>query len=279
MYGRYCATCHGKDGAGKGPTARFLKVKPRDLTTGEYRWRTTPTGSLPTDADIVRTIERGAPGTSMPAWKRKLPEADILAVTQYIKTFSPRFEEDEAADPEDLEPPIEMPKTVPVLDAASARRGKQLYALMQCWSCHGVDGAGDGPSADTLKDSKDQPIEAYDFTTGQYRSGGTPLDIYRTFTTGENGTPMPSYDEALMVGRESFADLKPHEAVLGPQQMQELRAYIQTLPTSDEIDELSEDQLKDVAAARRWDLVAYMLSLSEGNSFWRWMTQDPYVTR
>ena len=172
-----------------------------------------------------------------------------------------------------------MPTAVPNLDAAAAQRGKQLYALMQCSSCHGVDGEGDGPSADTLEDSSGEPIEAYDFTQGRFRSGGSPIDTYRTFTTGVTGTPMPSYDEALMVGRDSFADLKPFEAALDAEQMEQLRAYIQTLPTSDEMDGLPDEELQTIAAARRWDLVAYVQSLSAGNSVWRWMTQDRTKTK
>jgi mono/diheme cytochrome c family protein len=32
LYRDYCSTCHGKDGKGNGPTARWLKVAPPDLT-------------------------------------------------------------------------------------------------------------------------------------------------------------------------------------------------------------------------------------------------------
>jgi len=33
MYANYCASCHGLDGSGHGPTAKVLKFPPPDLTT------------------------------------------------------------------------------------------------------------------------------------------------------------------------------------------------------------------------------------------------------
>ncbi|MFQ5827006.1 MAG: ethylbenzene dehydrogenase-related protein, partial [Dehalococcoidia bacterium] len=55
-------------------------------------------------------------------------------------------------------------------------------------------GRGDGPSASTLTDDWGFPIKATNLTQGwKFRGGSSPRDIYRTFTTGLNGTPMPSY--------------------------------------------------------------------------------------
>ena len=64
-----CAACHGVNGDGKGYGAPFLFPKPRDFTTGVYKIRTTPSGSLPRSSDIYRTITRGVSGTAMPALK------------------------------------------------------------------------------------------------------------------------------------------------------------------------------------------------------------------
>ena len=36
-----------------------------------------------------------------------------------------------------------------------------------------------------------------DLTAGQFKSGPTVEDIYRTMTTGLSGTPMPSYRDAF----------------------------------------------------------------------------------
>jgi cytochrome c oxidase cbb3-type subunit I/II len=75
-----CSGCHGAYGNGrttadaKGSTNfnvayHFLNPQPRDFTTGAFKSRTTPSGALPTDEDIFRTISRGVrKGQVMPAW-------------------------------------------------------------------------------------------------------------------------------------------------------------------------------------------------------------------
>ncbi len=67
---------------GKGPQAHKLKTKPRDFISGIYKFRSTPSGSLPQDDDIFRTISRGVRGTSMLA-QLQLSESERRAVTQY----------------------------------------------------------------------------------------------------------------------------------------------------------------------------------------------------
>src|SRR6516164_5636305 len=67
-YDRYCVWCHGDGGNGRGPSAARLDPAPRDFTSGAYRCRTTPSGSLPTDDDLRLVITRGVPGTAMPGW-------------------------------------------------------------------------------------------------------------------------------------------------------------------------------------------------------------------
>ena len=39
LYATYCAGCHGEAGDGKGPAASMLIVKPRDFTSGLYKFR------------------------------------------------------------------------------------------------------------------------------------------------------------------------------------------------------------------------------------------------
>lgn len=65
VYRENCAACHGTKGDGKGPEAARLATKPRNFISGIYKFRTTPSGSLPTDQDIFRTITRGVRTTSM----------------------------------------------------------------------------------------------------------------------------------------------------------------------------------------------------------------------
>lgn len=58
IYRTHCAACHGASGRGDGEASGLLFPKPRDLTSGRFRLRSTPSGSLPTDEDLVRTVTR-----------------------------------------------------------------------------------------------------------------------------------------------------------------------------------------------------------------------------
>src|SRR5438876_7879807 len=72
VYNHACAWCHGRDGRGDGPAAfsinKYLSPRPRDLTHGRFELRSTPSGELPTDEDLLRTLERGIPGY-MPSFR------------------------------------------------------------------------------------------------------------------------------------------------------------------------------------------------------------------
>jgi mono/diheme cytochrome c family protein len=188
-YRRYCVGCHGQDGDGLGENAQWINPQPRDFTAAVFKCRSTPTGTLPTDDDLANSIHRGFVTTNMPSW---LPltgqtRADLVA---YIKTFSPRWSQGHG-------PPIAIPPETPAT-VESMLRGRALFQKMECWKCHGPAGHGDGPSASTLTDSKDNPIRPYNFATGtRFKCGETNQDLYRVFMTGLDGTPMPSFADNL----------------------------------------------------------------------------------
>jgi mono/diheme cytochrome c family protein len=190
---RYCAGCHGDLGDGNGENAVWLDPKPRDFTIATFKCRSTPTGTLPTDQDLYNTIGRGLTNSNMPIWNTfsKQQRANLVA---YIKTFSPRWQKEKAGDP--IKIPAEPPVTM-----ESISHGKALFTKMECWKCHGPQGKGDGPSAATLTDSKDQPIRPYDFTSGgddsRFKCGSENQDLYRIFMTGVDGTPMPSFADVI----------------------------------------------------------------------------------
>jgi mono/diheme cytochrome c family protein len=190
LYGHYCAGCHGDRGDGRGPAAEMLIVKPRDFTKGIFKFRSTAAGSLPTDDDLVRTLTRGVYRTSMPSWQL-LPERERRAIVAYVKTFVPDWSERGAGRVVHVP---SRPSFVGTPDSVS--RGQQVYELLECATCHGATGQGDGPSAKTLApDTWGNPQKPFNFTQGRLKSGGDPEDIYRTFMTGLNGTAMPSYED------------------------------------------------------------------------------------
>lgn len=189
VYARRCAGCHGPKGDGNGKAATFLSPRPRDFTAAVFKFRTTPSGTLPTDGDLYRTITRGVRWTAMPTW-HELPDKDRLAVIAYIKTFSSRWQEEPPATAITLPPP--PPATAELLG-----RGQALYRTAKCFECHGDGGKGDGPSAGQLRDDFNRPIRATDFTRGQFKGGSSVPDIFRTMTLGLDGTPMPSFGDAM----------------------------------------------------------------------------------
>lgn len=91
VYASRCVQCHGADGKGDGPASGFLVPRPRDFTSGTYKIRSTESGSIPTDEDLLASIRHGMPGSSMPDWEPFLGGDSLTAVLAYVKSFSPRF--------------------------------------------------------------------------------------------------------------------------------------------------------------------------------------------
>ncbi|HVG53523.1 MAG TPA: c-type cytochrome [Vicinamibacterales bacterium] len=191
LYLKYCSQCHGEKGDAAGYATPHLLPRPRDFTTGKFKVRTTPSGAVPSHQDLVNIIRLGMPYTSMPAWP-DLSDEEVSDLAYFITTFSPDF-----SNPETVPKPMELPSAPSSTDETIAL-GKKLYEETGCLKCHGNLGRGDGPSAPTLTDDLGQPIRAADLTQSwTFRGGSSREDIFRTMTTGFNGTPMPSFVDSL----------------------------------------------------------------------------------
>ena len=189
VYTRFCVSCHGDLGNGAGEFAEWITTKPRDYRQGTFKWRSTPSGSLPLDSDLDKTIRDGIYGTFMPPWY-PIGEKSRRDVIAYIKTFSARWTTEKPL------PAIVIPPEPPY-NEASVKRGRAVYEKSNCAQCHGQDALGDGPSAHELKDDWGNPIVPYDLTQGHIKCGDKGQDIYRVFITGLNGTPMPSFVDSI----------------------------------------------------------------------------------
>jgi mono/diheme cytochrome c family protein len=190
LYERYCIFCHGPNGDGRGESAPYLDPKPRDFTKAVFKCRSTPSGTLPLDSDLYDTITRGIHASGMPSW-RPLLRQERVALVAYIKTFSLAFLEEKPGEP------VEIPPE-PANSAESVKRGADLFQSMNCWSCHGKDGRGHGPSVASLTDSQGYPITPFDFTSGaRFKCGESDRDMFRDLVTGLDGTPMPSFVAAM----------------------------------------------------------------------------------
>ncbi len=184
-----CARCHGPTGAGDGRDSKRMFPHPRRLSEGVFKFRTTASGTPPTDEDLFHTISEGLPGSRMPDFQR-LPDETRWQLIYYVQSLAPVFKEQK---PE----PLKL-GTDPGLKKINLERGKQLYTQLGCNACHGNLGRGNGPSAATLVDQWNEPTRPADLTEGwSYRSGSAPKDIMARLMTGIDGTPMPSYAEAV----------------------------------------------------------------------------------
>jgi cytochrome c oxidase cbb3-type subunit 2 len=267
LYNNACAPCHGVRGDGEGPAARQLgSPQPRDFTTAVFKFRSTPTGYLPTDEDLFRVISAGVPGTWMPAWERLLSEEQRTSLVRFIKGFSDQFNEE-----------VEAPSatiTEPGYSAELVREGRFVYQVLNCWQCHGMDGRGGGPSADRLTDYKDRKIRPYDFTRGRPKSAHY---LYRTLVTGLDGTPMPAYEtEALAFPGGADADLDRVEEGLGQEAADELKNYLAGQPSAEQLAAMSEEALDLLVQGRRWAVVYYVQSIARGKDALYWLfAEDP----
>ena len=196
VYATHCWYCHGDDGDGLGPIADYLWPRPRDFTLASFKLRTTPSGELPTDEDLFRSISLGLPGSAMPAWRSVLTVPERWQVIAYLKTFGGGMFEDEAFDPYGTVIDIGEPPPSPVDSLVAA--GRAVFQDSDCWECHGHAGRGDGPKSADLRDDWDYPIWATDLELGwKFRGGSTPAETFARLSTGLDGTPMPSYAQTL----------------------------------------------------------------------------------
>ena len=187
IYLHMCVFCHGKDGNGGGPAMEYLYPWPRDFRKGIFKFRSTPTNTLPLDADIYRTIVRGIPGTSMPSWGGALSPQDTWALVNLIKSFSPRFRQ---ASPGEKIKIGEAPEATQEIIS----RGAELFNSQKCFNCHGLSGKGDGKLSNSLKDAWNHAVFVHDITNPAFfKAGYDPKTIFKTLSTGLDGTPMESY--------------------------------------------------------------------------------------
>ena len=139
----YCASCHGRQGRGDGPTAAALRTRPADLTVLSRNNR----GTFPRDRVLsfvegsTRAAAHGSP--DMPVWGPTLRalEASDARVTVRLQNL--------VAFVESIQQ-VPAPAPGPAAAAAAPADGGRLFRAY-CAPCHGATGRGDGAMAGQLR--------------------------------------------------------------------------------------------------------------------------------
>jgi len=79
IYEKNCVICHGAQGRGDGPGAAMVRPKPTNFASPESRKKS--------DAELLKTIESGSPGTPMAPWKEALSPQQIQDVLAYVRSL------------------------------------------------------------------------------------------------------------------------------------------------------------------------------------------------
>jgi len=214
VYFTKCVWCHGVDGAGDGPAADRLWPRPRNFNQGTFKIRHTASGELPLfDAkkpikgqnDLFETVTHGLPGSAMPSWEGILTDEQRLQVLSFVTSqlVKDRKFDDKVTETTTVLDWDQLLKTQIKATPESIEKGKQLFLDKKCIECHGAEGRGDG-NAFNLKDDWGFAIQpANQRKCWNFRgSRQDPYDvknIFRTFSTGVNGTPMPSFADNTTV--------------------------------------------------------------------------------
>ncbi len=206
VYFTKCVWCHGVDGAGDGPGADRLWPRPRNFNQGTFKIRRTASGELPLfDAkkpipgqnDLFETVTHGLPGSAMPSWEGILTEEQRLQVLSFVTTqlVKDRKFTDKQSEAQTV---LQLDDLKPVAPSEeSVKKGAELIVEKKCVECHGMEGRGDG-NAFNLKDDWGFSIQPANWHKcwnfrGSRQDPYNVKNIFRTFSTGVNGTPMPSF--------------------------------------------------------------------------------------
>ncbi len=218
VYFTKCVWCHGVNGAGDGPGADRLWPRPRNFNAGTFKIRHTASGQLPLiEADLLKTVTHGLPGSAMPSWEGILTEQQMKDVLAFVTSELVKDRSFQDAEFEELHV-LELEKlaaqAVPPT-AESIKRGSELVVENKCIECHGLEGRGDG-NAFNLKDDWGFSIQPADWHKcwnfrGSRQDAYNVKNIFRTFSTGINGTPMPSFaDNTTIENRWHIANYVNH---------------------------------------------------------------------
>ena len=128
LFHEHCVTCHGAPGVSPSGFALGMTPAPANLVDTARHWSA---------AEIYWTVRNGFKMTGMPAWQFRLTDADLWAVTAFVRTLpslSP-VEYRRRAAAAGRPTPAEEVATAP-----DKERGKVAIQQYACPTCHEIPG-------------------------------------------------------------------------------------------------------------------------------------------
>lgn len=165
--------------------------------------------------------------------------------------------------------------------------------VMQCYTCHGVSGRGDGDRG-IQADSDGRMIQARNYqVTRLLKGGSSPREIYRTIAHGIGSTPMPAHtDDVLVITNDMSAEFRVAVRVGGEEEEEEeffdeeeededddaqyefhlvtglseteveqIKAFVLSQPSREDVEKMSDSERVNRARQSRWALVYYVRSI------------------
>jgi ubiquinol-cytochrome c reductase cytochrome b subunit len=165
IYNGNCLACHGVDGSGNQIRAGMPTIP--DFTS--LAWQMSQT-----DLEVTHRIVDGREPL-MPAYRDKLSQQQILALTVYVRAFVATPTEVAAGKPAQPPPPT-----------AAQMTSVQIYRAY-CLACHDIDGTGQiGRKA-----MPEQP----DFTNAKWQTSRTDAELKKSILDGKGKFMVPMKDK------------------------------------------------------------------------------------
>ena len=203
VYLNNCAVCHGDKGAGAMWTQASLNPPPRAFTSAQTRQELTR-------ERMITSVTYGRPNTAMMSFRKRLSDAEIAAVVDYVRaTFIEGSAKNATAAPPPghgsaaIQPEAapKVPAPAPIVDAdmslpfpkglvGDAAKGRAFY-MENCYVCHGKAGDGEGPRATFIRP------KPRNFLHPDARRTLNRPTLLKAIYNGKVGTVMPAWGKVL----------------------------------------------------------------------------------
>ncbi|HLA35344.1 MAG TPA: c-type cytochrome [Rhodocyclaceae bacterium] len=202
VYAQNCIACHGERGQGSNLPVGGSAL-PRNLASPQSR------AELSRER-MIASVTQGRPGTAMAAFGARLPEKDIEAVVDYVRTALMVPETTISGTKahggkqrDTASPPMRADMTLPMPNGlkGDAAKGSVFYNK-NCATCHGVKGDGKGPRAYFINPKPRNFLEAQPQATFS-----RPV-IYMATAMGRLGAEMPAWNKVL--SEQEIADVSEY---------------------------------------------------------------------